>query len=385
MSVKLAAKYLSLAGSAARGLRSRPGRTALTCISLAIGILAIVFVQAASIVAEREIIKPLEMSSGLHGTWQLKTDGSMKSLQSARVAVRHLNDSGTAAAVIVDDHGVDLETSSGEIIALSAHEGDLLHIRPFRIAVGSWNASESMLAPAVVLNRAATRSGEQYAIVTSSGFEVEARVTGVIDDGSLDPQAWIGLDNFLEWTQVPSSASIRILAHKREWSVESVGVQLSWSASIHGIAGREEPMRVDTVDDAASTLEVIRQIFLLAGVVTLVVGTAGVLNIGLASVRERSEEFALRRSLGASKGNIAFLVALDSVFIGVIGSTIASGSAFGIYEIILPRYLTSIEYGSFPFSAYLVGLLAGVAAGIFGGIIPAARAARQPIAIVMRA
>ncbi|NJQ13472.1 ABC transporter permease [Streptomyces bohaiensis] len=144
-------------------------------------------------------------------------------------------------------------------------------------------------------------------------------------------------------------------------------------------------VRVDTVDDLASTLSMLRGIFFGVGAITLTVGVIGVLNIGLASLRERAEELALRRALGARRLDVAILVLAESVLSGLLGAATAIAGATGLFYALVPALWGSAGNVGFPLSAGVAGLAAGVLAGLAGGAVPALRAARLPIATVMRA
>ncbi|NTX14347.1 ABC transporter permease [Myxococcus sp. CA056] len=108
------------------------------------------------------------------------------------------------------------------------------------------------------------------------------------------------------------------------------------------------------------------------GLITLLVGGIGIMNIMLVSVRERTREIGVRRALGARKRTIVvqFLMEAASVSAvgGLLGTTVGLGTA-KVVSLITPLAAdvqTSTVLGGVFFAA-LVGLLFG--------IWPAARAA----------
>ncbi|MCX5380338.1 ABC transporter permease [Streptomyces sp. NBC_00091] len=121
------------------------------------------------------------------------------------------------------------------------------------------------------------------------------------------------------------------------------------------------------------------------GSVTLAVGILGVLNIGLATVKERAEELALRRSLGATESDIAYLVLAESVLTGLAGALLSTALAVALFHPITALVSEDSGAVSFPVGAAATGIAAGTLAGLLGGITPAIRASRQPLAAVMRA
>jgi len=125
----------------------------------------------------------------------------------------------------------------------------------------------------------------------------------------------------------------------------------------------------------------------MAGVV-LLIGVAGILNVGLATVGERIEEFALRRAVGTPRALLAGIVLAETLLTGLL----TAGAAIGVGVLAL-RLIGPLVSGrgpfpqnlDFPWQAGMAGVVAGLIAGLLGGLIPAIRAARIPIATVMRA
>jgi putative ABC transport system permease protein len=108
------------------------------------------------------------------------------------------------------------------------------------------------------------------------------------------------------------------------------------------------------------------------GLITLLVGGIGIMNIMLVSVRERTREIGVRRALGARKRTIVFQFLMEAASVsavgGLLGTTVGLGTA-KVVSLITPLaadvQLTTVV-GGVGFAA-LVGLLFG--------IWPAARAA----------
>jgi putative ABC transport system permease protein len=152
--------------------------------------------------------------------------------------------------------------------------------------------------------------------------------------------------------------------------------------------GALDVQTIDARKQIEKELQLTRLIFLgLAGLV-LLIGSAGILNVGLATVGERVEEFALRRAVGTPRALLAGIVLAETLLTGVLTAAVAIGVA------VLAIKLGSAALGSrlpyiggldFPWQAAVAGIIAGLVAGLLGGLIPAIRAARIPIATVMRA
>ncbi len=131
------------------------------------------------------------------------------------------------------------------------------------------------------------------------------------------------------------------------------------------------------------------RVFLLsAGLVTLLVGAVGVMNIMLVVVGERTAEIGLRKAVGATHRAIfaQFLAEATAV-------CAASGIAGALLGIGLTKLIATISPPESPLASpplldpfavsVVVGSLVGV--GIVAGVLPAMRAARIPPAEALRA
>jgi putative ABC transport system permease protein len=133
--------------------------------------------------------------------------------------------------------------------------------------------------------------------------------------------------------------------------------------------------------------------FLLGGVGALVVGLFLVYNALSVTVAERRHDIGILRSLGATRGQVAGLFAVEAVLLGLAGAALGVPLGFGLAQLarspiqqVLSEILLPIEAG--PLSVSLKDILIAVAAGIAtaqaAAIIPAIRAAYQEPADAVR-
>lgn len=109
------------------------------------------------------------------------------------------------------------------------------------------------------------------------------------------------------------------------------------------------------------------------GILSLVVGGIGIMNIMLVSVAERRKEIGLRKALGAKRSTITWQFIIESMIICSVGGVIA----------LLLSFLTSFmidKFTPFPASVPLwsifIGMGFSISVGLFFGIYPARRAAK---------
>ena len=118
---------------------------------------------------------------------------------------------------------------------------------------------------------------------------------------------------------------------------------------------------------------VIKLFGLIAAAVSLLVGSIGVMNIMLVSVRERTREIGIRMAIGATKGSIRRQFLLESTTLCLFGGSI--GIVLGIVgQIFISRVATLpviIE-----FWPMVISLIVTVFIGVFFGYYPAYQASQ---------
>ena len=120
----------------------------------------------------------------------------------------------------------------------------------------------------------------------------------------------------------------------------------------------------------------------LVGLGTLLAGIVGVSNIMLVSVRERTEEFGLRKALGATPARIVTMVMQEAIFLTSVSGYCGLVAGLGTVAVVA-SFLPENDYIREPSVEVFVALAALavlVAFGMVAGFVPAWRAARiQPI------
>jgi putative ABC transport system permease protein len=109
------------------------------------------------------------------------------------------------------------------------------------------------------------------------------------------------------------------------------------------------------------------------GLITLLVGGIGIMNIMLVSVRERTREIGIRRALGARRRTIVVQFLLEASLVSAVGGAI--GTALGLGTAKVVSLVTSLAAAVQPLTV-LGGVLFAAAVGLVFGIWPAARAAK---------
>ncbi|HEX8869288.1 MAG TPA: ABC transporter permease, partial [Lentzea sp.] len=236
-----------------QGIRARKLRTFLSMVSLFLGVLAVVAVQAGSEIAERAMLTDVELQAGKDGTVMgyvpgekgapgiveatLKGRADAVAMISSQAVigepgVRPINEGGMpfeyagrgdayyGPQMICDASGTCTEQKeqekkpAGQAIEVSmvALTGDIRAFKPFRPVSGSWLdfTSAPSLAPRIVLNEEAAKGLKQYRVpgemtIEGATHHVTPQIVGVVQDGNSQPRIYMRLDELRTW--MPSAAA----------------------------------------------------------------------------------------------------------------------------------------------------------------------------------
>ncbi len=108
--------------------------------------------------------------------------------------------------------------------------------------------------------------------------------------------------------------------------------------------------------------------------ISLLVGSIGIMNIMLVSVTERTREIGVLKSLGFTGSDILFLFMIESILLGVFGGII--GGIVGITGAYGVESFLSLPV-VFPLSLIVAGFFVAVAVGFISGVYPARKAAKM--------
>ncbi len=378
---RLRLKDLAVAGLG--GLRGRPLRAVLSALGIAIGVAAMVGLVGVSTVSKAELLAQIDklgtnMLSVSAGTSLTGEPSTLPATAEGMVA-RIPGVTGVSAVGLINDatvrrtDRVDIATTNG--LTVQASRVDLLSALGGTVRSGAFLNDATSRYPAVVLGSTASRrlgidhagghvyiAGRWFLVV---GIATEVPLAAEINRSALIGWEYaraLGFDGHATtlyerstdetvtsvWTALPSTVNPE---HPGEVSVSRPSDSLTAEAQ------------------AEATLDAL--LFGLGGI-ALLAGGVGIANIMVIAVLERRQEIGLRRSLGATRGQIRLQFLTESVTLSALGGVV------GVLLGVAVSWTFALIKGwplALPLIAIGGGALAAVVMGAVAGIYPARRAA----------
>ncbi len=155
-------------------------------------------------------------------------------------------------------------------------------------------------------------------------------------------------------------------------SINALGVRIkSLLIAKHGVENFSLSSENQYIRLEKKVAEVLSLTLALIGLIALVVGGIGIMNIMLASVAERTREIGIRKAVGAKDIDILVQFLFESTLIatsgGILGVAIGIAGSILFPKNIIPAHITPLSI--------LIGLLVSSFTGIFFGVYPARKAA----------
>jgi putative ABC transport system permease protein len=364
------------------GLRARPLRAVLSALGIAIGIAAMTAVVGISSSSRADLDRALAaLGTNLLTVGPGRTMfGDEATLPDESVAmierispVRAAAATGTVPdlAAYRTDRIPPAQTGG---ISVMAAQLDLLPTVGAEVASGTWLNAATSRYPAVVLGAVAARRLGSVPSVHLGGRWFT--VTGVLAPVPLAPEldsavlvGWPAAAEYLDFDGHPTTVYTR----SDDAQVTAVRGVLAATANPENPDEVEVSRPSDALAARQATNSAFTRLLLGLGAVALLVGGIGVANTMVISVLERRAEIGLRRSLGATRGQIRVQFVAESLLVSLAGGAggVLIGFAVTALYAATQRWPTVV-----PAWVLLGGVAATVVIGAVAGLYPAIRAAR---------
>jgi putative ABC transport system permease protein len=375
-----------IARVASVGLRTRRMRAALSALGIAIGVAAIVAVLGLSSSSQAGLLAEIDrLGTNLLTVTNGETfAGETSELPLAAPAmisrigpVTEVEETGSTSAGVY--RSPLIPSINTNALSVQAASLGLPKTVGTTIAQGRYlNNATARLPVAVLGSAAATRLGISR-IYPGERIWLGGQwwyVIGILESATLasdiDNSVLVGFpaaERYLGFDGHPTTVYVRSETSQVE-AVQSV---------LAATANPQAPNEVNVSQPSAALTarakakSALNGLFLGLGAVSLLVGAVGVGNIMLIGVLERRSEIGLRRSLGATKGQIRTQFLAEAILLSLLGG--AAGVTAGALATAV--YATNKGWATtIPTLAWAGGLAAAFGIGAIAGLLPAIRAAR---------
>jgi putative ABC transport system permease protein len=374
------------------GLGSRPGRTLLTALGIALGIASMVTVVGISSSSKADLLAELDAL----GTNLLQVRPG-QSLFGDEAKLPTDAEAMLDAVLTVTD-AVGVTAISGDVsrnewdddpygLSVLATNGRLTDILQLELETGRAIDDQTQQLPVAVLGavaakRLAISSTEGGPTVSIDG--VAFQVIGILRPHPLHPD----LDRAVMIGETHARDDLGIDPNHSAVYVRVEPTLLDATRSLLArTANPAAPNEVevsrpsDALEAQTKVDQNLQNLLLALGGVALLVGGVGIANIMVISVIERRSEIGLRRALGATRGHISSQFVIEAAALSTLGGALG----LGIGVVATWAYADSQGWTlAIPLQALLGGIAASLAIGAFAGLYPAAKAARLDPAEAVR-
>lgn len=132
--------------------------------------------------------------------------------------------------------------------------------------------------------------------------------------------------------------------------------------------------QVEILEDTNQLSAALTTLLTSVALISLLVGSIGIMNIMLVTVTERTREIGLMKSLGFDKKDILTLFMIESMVVGLIGGVI--GTALGLAAALIVNNFLDLP-SIFPVSQIVLGFVVSILVGLIAGVYPANKAAKM--------
>jgi putative ABC transport system permease protein len=295
---------------------------------------------------------------------------------------------------LVDAKGDVIGSPPNFAVGINAARPGADRVNPLQLDSGRWpHGANEIAVDAGTAKREGLKVGQEIGIVPR-GQTRTVRIVGLVTIGNVESlgtatvaaldlaaaQSLFGKPEQVDQVLAAGSSGVsgeQLRAALREGLDGNVQVQTASEADPFDFGGLKEFVRI------------IRIVLVAFGGLSLFVGAFIIFNTFSITVAQRSREFALLRTIGASRRQVLSSVVLEAAVIGLVATAVGIGLgvliAIGLNALLRAFDLDLPQAGTvFALRTVLFSLVVGVGVSIVAGLIPAVRATRVPPVAIMR-
>ncbi len=378
-------------------------RSFLTSLGIVIGVAAVITMLAVGSGTQKNMNERFSRFGTntlyLHQPWDMdETISSPKDITMDDVrAIRPLEGVTAAAPYITSSFKVKYGFTSTSIDVL-ATDTDIFKVYDWQLASGRTFTEQEVAGYAQVAVLGDTVASTIFSDVDPIGKtvvfdDIPFTVIGVMkkngqggfgfdmDEGTLIPYTTGKVKMNTGWTRNDRRALDRVIIrvgdiNQIENTKEAISNAVRNTHKIHPLA--KDDFQLDDmaswVEQAKAASKTMSILLAVIGVVSLLVGGIGVMNIMLVSVTERTREIGIRMAIGATSADIRLQFLAEAVTLSCIGGLIGVLLGVGI-SLFIAKHSTDIP-AQISILSILISFGFSAATGIFFGFYPAYKASK---------
>lgn len=392
-------------------VRTKPFRTFAAIAGMVAAVVAVVLVDAAGVLSHEANDTYLARQYGLPITVTIMSESGIPTTDQFHQLEETLDANGIDAYSL--DVTFPVTVASGQQVVWNGIrwlDPEFTDVRIVDMVAGAWPDQ--------------TANSDTYHVVVNEGWaqtnlgmsdrQVIGQVLGYADvrdlawDGKTIPQIPMVVDGVVATNSIAFAAGqapIAIVSSQQPPEFPGYNLIPSWSARVNpedfgyiqqlvntvtDDQGRPvfSVRRADSGDTLAPVLEQQDVTARAVTIVALAIGGLGIFGVGLAGVRERAQDFGLRRALGASKLRIFSGVLVQTLMEVLLAAAIAIPVAALLLEIyardLVLKTLPLPPSTTLPVESALLGLAGALLVGLVASLVPAIAAARASVVQALR-
>lgn len=382
-------QWIDVARVAVQSLRNNLSRSALTVLGLSIGVGACIAIGSLGTAAVNEVNKEIDRF-GVDRIWIAESPGNATRLQADDA--QRLTDVGDAVAPMryaAVRASVGTEQSACALIATTQEYADIENLTMgagrFLMALDG----EKLLRTAVIediLEKELFGTGSALGEKIRLG-EHSYTVVGVIrtqyseyfgsDAGK--PKAYVPLKTYQQLTG--SDVVDEIIVRAQDKSVSATATQAK--TALRGAHAQGDSFVVTSMAEQIASADriilIVSTVLIVIGIICMITGGVGVMNVLLTCVRERRREIGIRKALGARESAIMRQFVIEAATTSALGGLLGILMGFALSSAataLITRLLDTALTVSPSLGAVLLAFGVSAGIGIIFGYLPAKKAAR---------
>ncbi len=302
---------------------------------------------------------------------------------------------GVAAAEPYHEGYTDVIGADGKVLDVSAGVGmswiDDPALSLFSLVEGRAPARGQVVLDEETADRAGVGVGDRVRLVTAAGPRA-ATVSGL---ARIESETNFGTTSFTLYDPAEAGPAVGAAGPNEVLvrGADPTTLRDAIAAAMRGHDGIEvatgATMVAEQQDQADEVLGIFSGVLMAFGVIALVVGAMTIANTFAVTTAQRTQELALLRAVGATRGQVLRSVLLEAAALGALASALGLAAGFGVAEG-LPAALGAagleLPTGDVQITGatLFAALATGIGVTVVAAAIPAARATRIPPVAALR-